>query len=187
MRIFAFSLLAVAIGCGTVEDNAVSDQTPPSAATGLCCLSTPRMSAVSSARSCSGCASAASGSGGPEAVKGDWEQAPSSLSNRMDALEKKLAKLQRSLDGGSARRVQTELKVVTATAREEPSPRRWLHSTRAYGRYHREASRRKGAPSWAWSICCGWRFGLSEHYEWVTEAEATNASLSWCDKGCDMV
>ncbi len=131
-----------------------------------------------------GSLSAESGSGGP--VADDWQQALPSLSSRMNTLERKLVELRRSLDDGSAQRVQAELKAVAATAREEPNPRRWLRSTRAHGRYHREASRRKAPPSWAWSTCCGFRFGLSEHYEWVSETEAANAGLRWCDKGCDM-
>ena len=133
-----------------------------------------------------GSLSSASGSDGPGATQGDWEVALPSLSKRMDALEKKLVELRRSLDLGSAQRVQAELGAVAATAREAPERRKWLRSTRVNGRYHREASKRKGAPSWAWSTCRGWRFGFSEHYEWVSEAEAANAALRRCDKGCDV-
>ena len=61
-----------------------------------------------------------------------------------------------------------------------------LRSTRENGKHHREASRWKGAPSWAWVTRCGWRFGLSEHYEFVSETEARDAGPLWCDKGCDV-
>ena len=124
--------------------------------------------------------------GGGATLKDDWEQALPALSTRIEKLEGKMVELRASLDAEAVSRTKAELSTVCSTAKEEPEPRRWLRSTRVNGRYHREASHRKGAPSWSWSTCCGWRFGLSEHYEWVTETEATNASLSWCDQGCDM-
>ena len=120
------------------------------------------------------------------ALKDDWEQALPALSARIAAMETKMVELRRSLDEGSAARVKTELLVTASSAKEEPAPRRWVRSTRANGRYHREASRRKDAPSWAWCTGCGWRFGLSLHYEFVTEEEAGRAGPLWCDKGCDL-
>ena len=87
--------------------------------------------------------------GGGSAVKDDWEQALPSLSARIEALEKKMVELRASLDAGSVSRVRAELATIFTTAKEEPAPRRWLKSTRTHGRYHREASHRKGAPSWA--------------------------------------
>ena len=124
--------------------------------------------------------------GGGATLKDDWEQALPALSTRIEKLEGKMVELRASLDAEAVSRTKAELSTVCSTAKEEPEPRRWLRSTRVNGRYHREASHRKGAPSWSWSTCCGWRFGLSEHYEWVTETEATNAGLSWRAKGCDM-
>jgi len=133
-----------------------------------------------------GGATASSGTGEGPAPQDDWEVALPSLSKRMDTLEQRLAEFRRSLDESSARTVRSELAAVAVKARDAPEPLRWLRSTRANGKYHREASRWKGAPSWAWVTGCGWRFGLSEHYEFVTEREARNAGPLWCDKGCDM-
>ena len=79
----------------------------------------------------------------------------------------------------------------------ELEERRWLKSTRANGRIHRETTgfSRKD-PTWMWKTGCGWKFGLSTEYEWMEADEVSEIQKKildgilvqsrMCTKGCDL-
>ena len=67
-------------------------------------------------------------------------------------------------------------------APEDHTPeRRWLAGTRPNGKIHREASQALAkAPAWMWATGCGWKFGVSAHYEWVREEDLGSHTAKPC-------
>ena len=56
------------------------------------------------------------------------------------------------------------------------------------GKIHREASRALAkAPAWMWTTGCGWKFGISAHYDWVKEEDLDSQQAGFCDAGCDVL
>ena len=98
-----------------------------------------------------------------------------------------LKKLQR--DAPKLKYTPLEQQVVEkeASIHAHLDTRRWLKGTRPNGRVHREASGfKRGDPTWMWKTGCGWKFGLSEHYQWLEESELPGEAALFCDKGCDI-
>ena len=117
----------------------------------------------------------------------DWEVAVPALEERLKTLESQLAKVRERMSRSEAKVTEIAQKAVAAAP--EPLERRFLKSTRPNGKIHREASRAsENTPTWAMTTGCGWRFGLSLHYEWITEAEFRQAEdRLLCDKDCDVL
>ena len=114
-------------------------------------------------------------------VGDDWERALPSLSKRMEDLEAELRALREQAPASSAARREAPVSIGSKQAPAAAAPR-LLVSTQPGGRVHREATTWRGAPSWAWKTGCGWRFGTSIHYEWVSKSQA--ASIRRCEAGC---
>ena len=133
-----------------------------------------------------------SGDGSRQLVKAkkavdDWEEALPALKDRMEELERRLAKVRARLKKQEAKWSQA-VQETTKKVEAPPPKRRWLKSTRPNGKIHREASRPSDdtLPSES-QTGCTWKFGLSTFYEWVTEAEVREAPDSVkCDRGCDV-
>ena len=87
-------------------------------------------------------------------------------------------------------------------ASQEPEPcevvvenRRFLRSTRPNGKIHREATRWTSQPTYRWTTGCGWKFGASTEYEFLSPEEAEEVRRKilagvmvvsrFCTKGCD--
>ena len=117
----------------------------------------------------------------------DWEVAVPALEERLKKLEAQLAKVREQQSRNEAKVTEIAQKAVAAAP--APLERRFLKSTRPNGKIHREASRAsENTPTWAMTTGCGWRFGLSLHYEWVTEAEFLQAEEKLlCDRDCDVL
>ena len=117
----------------------------------------------------------------------DWEMAVPALEERLKAMGSQLARVRERMSKSEAKVSEIEQKAVAAAP--EPLVRRFLKSTRPNGKIHREASRAsEDTPTWAMTTGCGWRFGLSLHYEWITETEFRQTEdRLLCDKGCDVL
>ena len=117
----------------------------------------------------------------------DWEVAVPALEERLKKLEVQLAKVREQQSRNEAKVTEIAQKAVAAAP--APLERRFLKSTRPNGKIHREAARAsENTPTWAMTTGCGWRFGLSLHYEWITEAEFLQAEEKLlCDRDCDVL
>jgi len=121
----------------------------------------------------------------------NWTDALPAMEQRIKELEEKLNEL-RARQGADRNRL-ADLEQDTATRHgqptESPYQSRWLKGTRPGGKLHREASHSSvKTPAWMWTTGCGWKFGSSQHYEWVKE-EDLDAELRTtrpCDAGCDV-
>ena len=113
------------------------------------------------------------------------------MEQRIKELEEKLNEL-RARQGADRNRL-ADLEQDTATRHaqptESPYQSRWLKGTRPGGKLHREASHSSvKTPAWMWTTGCGWKFGSSQHYEWVKEEDLDTEFRTTrpCDAGCDV-
>ena len=54
------------------------------------------------------------------------------------------------------------------------------------GKLHREVSSISSLPAYLWRCGCGWDFGLSTNYDFVSLEQAQEHAGSFCGGGCDL-
>ena len=139
-------------------------------------------------RGAAGRATSSSSSGPARAAFGaaseadDWEKILPSLSKRASELETQLKLLRDRAPREAAVRSEAQFESFESKLQTRAPVARLLKGTNPGGRLHKEATSWVGAPSWAWKTGCGWRFGTSVNYEWVTEEESS--LLRRFDAGC---
>ena len=99
-----------------------------------------------------------------------------------------------------AARVQREVKIASQKVDRVPEVElahgRFLRSTRANEKIHREATRWATQPSFRWTTGCGWKLGTSTEHEWMDADEmlviqkkilgGVPVQSRMCEGGCDL-
>ena len=117
----------------------------------------------------------------------DWSTALPARTDRIASLEAKLKEVRKGIGGDRAKLLKLQQDTVGMALEDHIPERRWLAGTRPNGKIHREASQALAkAPAWMWTTGCGWKFGVSAHYEWVGEGDMEGHTAKLCDAGCDV-
>ena len=115
----------------------------------------------------------------------EWDAPLPALEERVAKAEKDLRSLRRKLPRLERRAQQAEDEVELQRLAVPPPPsRRWLVAEG--GKLHREAPSAQLLPAYMWRCGCGWDFGLSLNYDFVTVEQAQEHSGSFCGGGCDL-